>query len=906
MPAEVRCSCGALLRAPAGFESGRAICPVCQSAVSFGGPPAQPAGSSPPPHVPPPPPRPINPKDIPLPVVEFLDPPPQQRQPATPPPPTTPWSQRMFAALLDPRSIQWMMMLGGGLMVLGLIIWLVSKRIFENTLVLATALTLGSLAVHAAGCYLVLRTRFKMAGQSLAFLGCILIPLNLWFYHWHGLMTLEGNLWLGGVVCCAIYVATVLLLRDPLFMYAVEGGITLTVVLLLANQGFVTDAGWLAVVFLGLALVSIHAERAFPPEGEPFDRRRFGLPLFWSGHAQLAAAALTLGGSQLIALLFAQPNQWLGSTWTWAGNFLTQNYWLAGGVWLAAAYAYFYSDLVVRRVGIYVYLAAACLVAAELTIIGSQLPPEVMIAAPAVTALLLTLISLRPAAEGERLSQNLQPLAMILSGLSVLIGVVLHVRATSDLIRTFGWDYSTGWPFVATMLLVTACARAAAVVYQNRSPKTASVYLFLSAASVLVVAAGILRSAGITSWTYQAPVLMLVPIGYLIAARLWRGQQPEKPLAIAAHVGTGVILLHLLASTVKEIDAALVPVHGEQLNLWLALVFLLATVFYLLATWLRRHGANVYAATACACAAVWQLAGYFEVPHEAYTILYAAVGLAMLALSRVIGLEHVKTFHISGTESSALLGRGAAAFYSATALLSLAFLSALLQGLTKMASKSELKMMLLAVGVVTVASLIAAVLSPTKTWRRVYVSWSVALACLAFLMINVLIDLTVWQKAEIFCVVLGVVLLVAGYIGRFLEGDRDEGDAVTLALFLGSMLAPAALLIATLYHRFGEGQPSMIDELGLVAVTVLMLVTGLVWQLKAPTLIGGTVLAAYLLVLVGMLAIHPNVTMGMYLAIGGGLLFAAGIALSVYRERLLALPGRMKSREGVFQVLNWR
>jgi hypothetical protein len=892
MSAEVRCSCGALLRAPAGFQSGRAVCPVCQNTVVFGGPPPRP--------------RPVDPRDIPMPVVEFLDPPPPPVQPATPPAPVIPWPQRMMAALLDPRSIQWMMMLGGGLMVLGLIIWLVSQGIFENIWVVAAALTIGSLLVHSAGCFLVLKTRFKMAGQALSFLGCILIPLNLWFYHSHGLMTLEGNLWLGGVVCCAIYVATVLLLRDPLFMYAVEGGITLTVVLLLANQGIVSDAGYLSLVFLALALVSIHAERAFPPEGEPFDRKRFGLPLFWSGHVQLAAAVLTLAGSQLIALLFAKPNQFLGWDWTWTGNFLTNSYWLAGGVWLAAAYAYFYSDLVVRRVGLYIYMAAACLVAAELTIIGSRLPPEVMIAAPAVTALLLTLISLRPAREGERLSQNLVPLALILSGLSVLIGVVLHIRATSEAIRDLGWAYPTDWPFVATMLLVTACTRAAAVAYQNRSSKTATAYLFLSAASVLVVAAGILRASGITSWTYQAPILMLVPIGYLIAARLWRGQQPEQPLAIAAHVGTGVILVHLLASTVKEVDKFWVPVHGERLNLWIALVFVLATVFYVLATLLRRHGANIYAATACACAAVWQLAGYFDVPQEAYTILYAVLGLALLAAARFIGIEHVKTFHISGTESSTLLGRGAAAFYSATALLSLAFLSALLQGLAKMATRNAGWEQLGALALVVVASLIAAVLAPTKTWRRVYVSWAIALAGAAFLMLNVLIDLTAWQKAEIFCVVLGVVLLVAGCIGRFLEGEKEQGDGVTLALFLGSILAPAALLIATLYHRFGEGTPSAPDEFGLVLVTVVMVVTGYAWQLKAPTLVGGSVLAAYLVVLVGMLAIHRNVAMGVYLAVGGGLLFAAGIALSVYRERLLALPEQIKSREGVFRVLNWR
>jgi hypothetical protein len=129
---------------------------------------------------------------------------------------------------------------------------------------------------------------------------------------------------------------------------------------------------------------------------------------------------------------------------------------------------------------------------------------------------------------------------------------------------------------------------------------------------------------------------------------------------------------------------------------------------------------------------------------------------------------------------------------------------------------------------------------------------------------------------------------------------------VTLALLLGSILAPAALLVGTLYNRFVLHQASLPDELGLVVVTVVMLVTGYSWQLKAPTLLGGLGLGCYLLVLVGMLAVMPNVAMGVYLAVGGGLLFAVGIALSVYRERLLALPEKIKGREGVFQVLNWR
>jgi hypothetical protein len=399
---------------------------------------------------------------------------------------------------------------------------------------------------------------------------------------------------------------------------------------------------------------------------------------------------------------------------------------------------------------------------------------------------------------------------------------------------------------------------------------------------------------------------MLVPIAYILAARLWRGRQPERPLAIAAHVGTGIILFHLLGSTVKEIDAFLVPVQGAIDNLWLALTFGEAAVFYVLAAVLRRHAANVYAATACACAVVWQLAGYFAVPHEAYTVLYAVLGLIVLATSRMIGIEHVRTFHASGAESSALLGRGAAAFHSATALLSLAFLSGLLQGMARLATQQARWELLASLTVTTLAGLVAALLAPTKDWRRVYVVWSIGLAGVAFLTLNVLIDLTVWQKAEIFCVVLGVALLVAGYIGRFLERERDDNDAVTLALFLGSILAPAALLIGTLYYRFVRHDISLPDEFGLVLVTVLMLITGYSWQLKAPTLAGGVGLASYLMVLIGMLAVLPNVAMGVYLAVGGGLLFAVGIALSIYRERLLALPEKIKSREGVFSVLNWR
>lgn len=39
---------------------------------------------------------------------------------------------------------------------------------------------------------------------------------------------------------------------------------------------------------------------------------------------------------------------------------------------------------------------------------------------------------------------------------------------------------------------------------------------------------------------------------------------------------------------------------------------------------------------------------------------------------------------------------------------------------------------------------------------------------------------------------------------------------------------------------------------------------------------------------------------------GGGLVFASGIALSVFREKLLVLPDQIAHRKGVFSMLNWR
>jgi hypothetical protein len=85
-----------------------------------------------------------------------------------------------------------------------------------------------------------------------------------------------------------------------------------------------------------------------------------------------------------------------------------------------------------------------------------------------------------------------------------------------------------------------------------------------------------------------------------------------------------------------------------------------------------------------------------------------------------------------------------------------------------------------------------------------------------------------------------------------------------------------------------------------------MVVTGLSWQVRATTLWGGASLILYLIVLVASLAYHPQIAIGAYMAVGGAIVFAIGIVLSVYRDKLLEIPEQVAKREGVFRVLNWR
>ena len=60
------------------------------------------------------------------------------------------------------------------------------------------------------------------------------------------------------------------------------------------------------------------------------------------------------------------------------------------------------------------------------------------------------------------------------------------------------------------------------------------------------------------------------------------------------------------------------------------------------------------------------------------------------------------------------------------------------------------------------------------------------------------------------------------------------------------------------------------------------------------------------IVLFGRFLLEQVQTAALLMAVGGGVIFGTGVVLAVYRDRLLALPAKVRNREAVFRVLNWR
>ncbi len=806
--------------------------------------------------------------------------------------------RNILEMLLDPRSIQWLMGIGGALMAVGLVILLWVKNYFTPP-VMAMVMGITNIAIMGGGWGIIQKTRYQLAGKGLTLLACLVMPLNLWYYHSQGLVTLDGHLWVVAAIMCALYAASAWTLKDEMFVYVFNAGVAMTGLLLLADMHKFVEIAAPATLLVILGLAGIHAERAFAENDGPFSRKRFGLAFFASGHVLL--------GSGLLMVFIAQlAGDWLYDAWFQSVYLSFQavpspicgpQRWLALVLVLAGIYAYIYSDIVVRKHGAYIHFAAALLLWAEVLVVQLlhlTLGVDAIIAVLAVTSLAVNLIQATMTRD-QKMTRAFPVFGLLLGLLPVLLGIVEYLRFLGF---NSAWkDNPPAWSYVGAMVLAAVASRLGAFIYRNSGKWLPMAYHFATAAATMVAAVAALAACGFERWQEHAPTMMLIPIMYLVAAKLYGDRGPREPLMAVAHTATVVMLVSSLTSAFYGFTK-LDP--DKNLNLALAAFFAEAAVFYGLATSFQRKPFCVHLATLMASGSLWQMLMYFGITSaNAYLLTFAFLGLGLLLVYRFSVLEQTAAAPL--TE---------AAFQAANSLLSLAFVASVCKGLASLASdafsssaKVDLGFVGFSITMLVIAMLSVAIVK-VAGWRRWYVVNVVAQGALTLLGVHQFIHLNGWQQVELFSVIVGLLLLGVGHLGWYREQER-ENDLVSTSLFFGSLLTAVPLAIATWVDR-GHGHFLIVNEAGFLFVSVLLLGTGVVFRLKSTTVVGSLSTALYFITLLMFIPWSRLDTIAILIIVGGSTLFGTGLVLAFFRDRLLTLPERIKNREGIFKVLNWR
>ena len=401
----------------------------------------------------------------------------------------------------------------------------------------------------------------------------------------------------------------------------------------------------------------------------------------------------------------------------------------------------------------------------------------------------------------------------------------------------------------------------------------------LTGAAAAAGAAELVRHVELTRWLFPFEA----GASRLVTAAVW------------VAVANGFVSLdRLLAAARTREDARAGRVRDEGLLGWAAAVPALAA--------------------AAGSAAVWNVLEHLGVSDAWDAAVFAACGVGLLALARRGGVGVVTRDRGFG-EGEEARGPGAAALRAGTAVLLGAGALAVWRGGAALLVGPQ---WLDAAGVGCAAALgwVGAGLHPVAWCRSAHRALA-AIACgLAGLAVNQLLDVPLPRKLEAFALLAGAGLLAAAHAGRVREAGGENGTkpkrqreeergAVTAGLWFGTgfVVIPAAL--AVLVGR-ATGEPRAADELVLAGCSVGLLILGLSARTLAPALGGALGLCGVAAVVAASLVHRAEVTLGVGLTAGGAGLFAAGLILSVLRDRLAALPGRWRDRAGVFAVLDWR
>lgn len=800
---------------------------------------------------------------------------------------------RLAWLLLDPRGLQMLMVAGGGLLALGVVLWLAVVGVFDDPLNAAVAMGVGNLGLIAAGAAVVMRTPYRVAGRAVAMLGCLLLPLNLWFYDAQGLVTLDegGHLWLAALAACVVYAAVARLLKDSLFVYAFVAGVAMAGLLLLADAR--VERLWEVVapstLLVTLGVACVHAERLFPTaarreEDEAFTRGDFGRAFFRAGHASLGSGLGVLLAGRVAGRFYEAV--FVGLGWFTEPDVATLPAvkGMAMLLALAGAYTYAYSQLITgagRRFTVSSWLTLAWALVIGVDLLGVPLTEELGVGLLAIGSLgcQLTLTRLRGEGEGRRGAVDaLTTGATATAGAAVALTTLQLMRAY--LLPDGGLlSFEPGWRFLVAAALTLAAQVAEA--WRRWSTDNDALLSGVALAAVGLVAgmttfvapAFGFGGAGAVALLAAAPVVVLSLAGALGGA--WR-----SPAAHAAAAAATLVVVLSLAALFAGPSAGVATLYA-----------VLAAVYTVSALTTGRLIAGVMACVT-GCVAL----------GEAIVLLDLGVHVPLLAVSGA-GLAAVLVDRLRPTKAVARAGRVA---------LVLSGVAGALLAANRLVVDEVNAAVLGTVFVQAAMAVGAAALTPAGEGRRGL--WLVGLlsgfATAATLDANLALSFA--QRLELGVFAAGLLTLAAGHAGWRREAEAGEAvsdNRVDLQLWAGSLLTAVPVVLGLLGVRLGDGSTAWaaLHDSGVLAVGLGLLGSGVLCRLRATTLTGAGVVSVYLASLVMLVHVPDQLqSVAVYLMVGGAVIFGSAVLLSVYRDRLLTLPDRIREGDGVFAVLKWR
>ena len=816
--------------------------------------------------------------------------------------------RNIFETLLDPQTLQTLMWCGSGLLVIGLMIWLWSVGVFENALFAAATLGGINLVGLGAGIAMVLRTRYQWAGRAITMLACLVMPLNLWFYHSHGLLTLDqgGHLWVPALVMSIIYAGVARLLKDSAFVYTIVGGITMTGILFMADQlmGRFWELALPSALLVIIGLICIHVERAFTTDPKsPFSRDRFGTAFLKSGYVALTAGLTLLLSGYLVA--FSQGLLPVSGGWGVAEMMAVTtskhiNLALVG----LGAYGFAFGHFVHGKkanLGPALF-CVVWFVLLLLNVLAIELTFELALLAMALVSVALRAMSVielhnqngkesNDKSFSDELGISIAVLALLLAG-GLFAGIATNV---------FGlFAYQMEWTYVAATAVISAAFGARLMTDAGQSQQYVSLNRGGAIFGATLTGLSILYMYGV----HDLNLLMLVAMAAPLCIQWF-----DVPKAVSTSTSRDsfaqLFAIILMLITALQLTTIMIVEASAPNHLIVGAFFALNALLF---------GRSRGLASANVSVGTLSLALFFVSRHFGYSNYVPMIAGSLYGLF-LIGIDRVKSIgankSISGESSikDLKLVSGRCMTIGSTCVL-LSGVASVLMTISRLIS-GEAQLVLLGVMVIqAVVALLAMTLTTDRDVRKILGVLGIAEFVSVVGLLAELSTLTFFDHLELAATGLGVILLIAGYIGWYRETDESR-DKVSALLALGSILTALPIVLGLLAHRAFGYEPSavwnMIHEIGVLAIGMSLLLSGVMCRIKSSTLVGGLTVGVYVLSLIALIHLPEELqSVAVYMMVGGGVFFGGAILLSMYRDRLLKLPEKFREGNGIFQVFKWR